>query len=165
MPQSAQAQNHAAVLQMQDLAHRLRRAGEKAPEALDRVCLDAARKIYAEMLRRVPVDTGRLKGSIIIKVGHHRWTIGPVGVPYAPYVEFGTGARSEFGGQAYTIKPKSSNGKLVFEIGGRKVFAREVRHPGIRPKPYVRPAAREYLKTLGENAAHVGVSLIQGRNV
>jgi len=155
--------DNAAVLDLSERAKRYRKAGDNAQKAVNRVCSEAARNILTEMQQRVPVDTGRLKGSLTIKVGNNTWTIGPVGVPYAPFVEFGTGTKSEFGGNAYKIRPKNAGGKLVFMVGGRKIFAKEVTHPGSRPHPFVRPAAQAYLKSLGEEVAEVGVSLIQGK--
>jgi hypothetical protein len=46
------------------------------------------------------------------------------------------------GAKAHTIKPR--NGKfMVFEVNGRKVFAREVKHPGSKGSPFLRRALAE----------------------
>ena len=81
---------HAAALELTKLARDLEAAGQNADKAADSVLANAAGKILMEMKQLVPVDTGRLKGSINIIATRGRYVVGPVGVPYAAYVEFGT---------------------------------------------------------------------------
>lgn len=82
-----------------------------------------------------PVDTGRLRASIV-------WTIGTASggglvarvgtnVAYARAVHEGT--------RAHVIVPRRAR-VLRFPSGGRVVFARRVHHPGTRPRPFLRDA-------------------------
>ena len=76
--------------------------------------------------------TGRLWRSIQPEVYNRGGTVvGIVGtdVEYAPVHEFGA-----------TIRPKSAGGVLVFKVGDRTVFAREVKIPR---RPYVSRAFKE----------------------
>lgn len=56
---------------------------------------------------------------------------GTRGVGYASHVEYGT--------RPHIIRPKRRR-MLRFAMGGRDVFAREVRHPGTRPYRFMRNA-------------------------
>lgn len=81
----------------------------------------------AESIRVLtPVRTGRLQRSIRAYTDQAGSDIAlmriSTSVPYAPYVEMGT--------KAHTIYPRKAGGVLVFQIGGRTVFARRVNHPG-----------------------------------
>ena len=97
-------------------------------------------------MRKAPVNTGRLRGSIAVFIppGFPFPTRARIGtkVFYAPYVEFGTGL---YGPERRMITPV--RGKfLVFTVGGRKVFARAVR--GMRPRPFLRSALRTAIPTI-----------------
>jgi len=81
---------HAGVLDLTKLAQDLRAAGETAPKAIDRVLAESAQLILVEMKQLTPVKTGRLKASETIQASPGRYVVGPAGVPYAAYVEFGT---------------------------------------------------------------------------
>ena len=67
------------------------------------------------------------------------------GAPYASYVEFGTGERGESppaSGQKYAIRPKNRKAlRFAAPGGGGFVFVSgTIWHPGMRAKPYMRPA-------------------------
>jgi len=81
---------HAATLELTKLARDLEMAGRNAEKATDLVLSNAAQFILFEMKKIVPVDTGRLRSSIVVQGSPGRYVVGPVGVPYASYVEFGT---------------------------------------------------------------------------
>lgn len=81
---------NAALVELSALAADLTRAGEQAPMAADRVLASTAQMILVEMQMLTPVDTGRLRASETIQAMPGRYVVGPVGVPYAAYVEFGT---------------------------------------------------------------------------
>lgn len=154
----------AAVLDLTQLATDLRSAGQQADNSLPNVLMSVAQKIEATMKSLAPVKTGRLRDSIRIKViDPLHLEIGPEGVDYAVFVEFGTGSRGEFPTGPYEIRPKSPNGLLVFKVDGKTVAAKVVHHPGIRPRPYARPAAAQWLDSLGDAVADVGVQMIVGK--
>lgn len=81
---------NAATLDLLNLAKDLQTAGEQIGTATDRVLSDAAKYILVEMQMRTPVRTGNLKASETIQAMPGRYVVGPVGVPYAWFVEFGT---------------------------------------------------------------------------
>lgn len=56
------------------------------------------------------------------------------------WLEYGTGSRSEKGGRSYIIVPKKASVLSWAGAGGRQVFAKFVLHPGIHPRPHIRPA-------------------------
>lgn len=115
---------------------------------VERLFVEGSR-VYLDMVRRgilvqnrarqlAPVDTGRLRSSIHVdspavrgrRVGVRVGT----NVEYALHMEFGT--RS-----GYTITPQRAR-VLRFRSGGRTVFTRRVVHPGVRARPFLRPALR-----------------------
>lgn len=74
--------------------------------------------IHRDAVARVPVDTGRLKGSltpVVLREGEK--VIGEVGtnVKYAPYVEFGTGGKVNIpqGLETYAARFKGKGVKQV----------------------------------------------------
>lgn len=151
-----------AEISLSDLSRNFGNAAQRVNHHLELMRAEIAREIMTEMLRLVARDTGHLASKIVIKHSPGRTEIGPEGVEYAPYVEYGTASRSEFGGQAYTIEPKDENGVLAFRVQGKTVFAKSVLHPGIHPQPYARPAAEKFLHRLGLDAGAIGVDLITG---
>lgn len=79
-----------------------------------------------------PVRTGRLRASLRVQrrgfLGLRlRWTIGS-DVEYADMVHDGT--------RPHIIRPKNAKA-LRFRVGGRTVFAKVVRHPGTRARPFL----------------------------
>lgn len=94
------------------------------------------RRIANQARADVPVRTGHLGRSV--KEGEVR-VVGPRTVhgavldtaDYALYVHEGT--------RPHLIRPRRAKA-LRFEIGGRTVFARLVRHPGTRARPFLRNA-------------------------
>lgn len=132
---------------LKEIEVRLRSAGAMVnPRVRDRMG-KLARDIEAEQKRLVPVLTGNLKQSIRVTTGMMTWRIGPVGVPYASYVEHGT--------KPHVIKPK--NGKyLAFTVNGKKVVVTKVNHPGTKPKPYVRPSYEKFEAQVAKDVAKIG---------
>lgn len=97
-------------------------------EALIRTGVD----VQNEAKRRCPVDTGRLRSSIVHRIdGSGRVSGITVGtnVSYAADVEYGTAP--------HVIVPK--NKKALFWPGAAHPVAK-VNHPGTRPRPFMRPA-------------------------
>lgn len=148
--------SYAATLDLSLLAKDLTKAAARADEEVDKVLADAAQQIKMSMLMLVPRRTGNLARSITIQASPGRYEIGPRGVDYAIFIEYGTKG-------PYEIKPKKADGVLAFTMGGRTVFAKSVIHPGIEAQPFVRPAAEAYVDSLGDKAADVGVDIITGK--
>ena len=114
------------------------RSVELAPEVINLANREAmelsVRLVESEAKARVPRRTGRLFSSIDGRVETLPNEIeGRVGtdVEYARAVEFGA--------TAHDIVPSMAT-VLAFDIGGQHVFARKVRHPGTKPRPYMAPA-------------------------
>jgi hypothetical protein len=121
-------------------------------------------------IRKCPTDNGILRNSIDFRTEGNKVTIFSE-VPYAEYVEFGTGRyHLDLQGQPsphkeWDILPK--HGKfLKFEIGRKErlaakkgpsfaniVFARKVHMKGARPKPFLRPALMESLPEINRIVA------------
>jgi HK97 gp10 family phage protein len=133
------------------LAEALERTAQQSQTTTMQVLVSSANYIRNQMQAEAPVRTGTLRNSIAIKVETDRVTIGPslTQAPYAGYVEFGT--------RPHVIRPRKAGGVLVFTVGGQKVFARKVNHPGTRPHPYVMPAFTSWVDSLGTMAAEANV--------
>lgn len=103
-----------------------------------------ARQVVARAKVLAPVDTGRLRANIRVERRsffglRSRWTIGS-DVEYAPMVHDGT--------RPHIIRPKNAKA-LRFRVGGRIVYARVVRHPGTRARPFLDRALREVAAARG----------------
>jgi hypothetical protein len=136
------------------LAEALRKTAEQSEVTTHQVLIQASNQILAEMEVRVPVKTGKLRGSLGIKVMQDRVVIGPdpMVVDYAPYVEFGT--------KPHEIKPKKAGGMLVFKMGGKTIYTRKVSHPGTQAQPFVVPAFEAWVDSLGTMAAEANAKVI-----
>ena len=94
------------------------------------------RRIATQARQDSPVRTGHLGQSVsegtIAMVGP-RTAHGSVKATarYALYVHEGT--------RPHTIRPRTAQA-LRFEVGGRVVFAKVVRHPGTKARPFLRNA-------------------------
>lgn len=141
-------------------------SGEGIARATQRVIRDAAEHIQKDAQTRAPIKSGALRNSISIRYpDDYSAIIGP-DVDYGVYQEFGTGARGEFPGTPYEIRPKRANGVLVFRMGNRTVYARKVINPGVRPKAYMRGALEDYLgdRLVSEMAQAGTLAIIKGPN-
>jgi len=135
------------------LTEALEAASKQSGTTTQQVLIQASNQILAEMEALVPVKTGKLRRSLSIKVESSKVIIGPneTQAPYAGYVEFGT--------RPHEILPKKGK-YLVFTVGGKKVFATKVNHPGTQPQPYVKPAFEKWVDSLGTMAAEANVKVI-----
>ena len=124
----------------------MREIEEKLMKVIPRIAV----RIQNELILACPVDTGRLRNSIKVRVEGRSLIIWMV--EYGKYVEFGT--------PPHIIKPTSKKA-LKFEVGkkerlGRKgpksqaniVFTKEVRHPGTRPNPFIRNTIQTKLRQI-----------------
>ena len=138
------------------LADALRQTADQSQVTTQQVLVQASNQILAEMESRVPVDTGKLRNSLQIRVDTDKVTIGPNEdiAPYGGYVEFGT--------KPHTIRPKTPGGVLVFKMNGKTVYTKKVRHPGTKAQPFVRPAFEAWVDSLGTMAAEANVKVLKG---
>jgi HK97 gp10 family phage protein len=96
--------------------------------AVERTRID----VQNEARRRAPVDTGRLRSSIVSRAEGSGRSIGYVigsNVGYAAAVEYGT--------SPHVIKPKYK--QALYWPGAAHPVA-QVNHPGTRAQPFLRPA-------------------------
>jgi hypothetical protein len=92
----------------------------------------ATTRMTNDLKRGAPKVTGELArktGVEIVSASSNRITAAArIDVSYAAFVTEGT--------RFHTIRPKRSDGVLVFKIGGVTVFAKKVNHPGNDPNPF-----------------------------
>tara|TARA_R100000329_G_scaffold62626_1_gene55825 strand:- start:213 stop:659 length:447 start_codon:yes stop_codon:yes gene_type:complete len=117
----------------------LRKLQDKYPDVLDFALDDTADAMSLEAQRLVPVDTGRLRGSINVKKEYLSKVIG-TNVEYARDVEFGTGP--------HEIVAK--NKKVLANKKKGIIFGKRVKHPGTEAQPYMRPAFQNNKKRVAE---------------
>lgn len=156
----------ATTADLTQLAKALSEASKNSDATVGAVMDSVANEIKDRMVQLAPKRTGRLAGSITVLKGHNTWTIGPKGVNYAVYQEFGTASRGEFGGLPYKIRPRQDNGMLHFKIDGEWISTKEVTHPGIPAHPYIRPAAQSVIGSLQSRMGVAAQNLIvlKGKN-
>ena len=147
----------AATIEVHDLALALAQAsGADFRQSAAQIIHDAAKEVQYLATMYAPIRTGALRSSIVVEFN-------PVQIEalvyptarYAKYMEYGTGSRGEFGGSPYVITPKRAS-RLRFKVGGKVVYAKKVVHPGVSPRPFMRPAAERVIEGLapdmGQNA-------------
>lgn len=111
---------------------------------LDRQTVAFGRRRMASLQRRianqarvdVPVRTGNLGRTI--GEGQIRIT-GPRTVSGSVHANARYAAPVHEGSRPHIIRPRTAKA-LRFEVGGRTVFAKMVRHPGTRARPFLRNA-------------------------
>lgn len=109
--------------------------GDEIRGALEAACGAALEEIgalaegYAREAARFPGGTGRLSGSIVHAVEGDVVTVGSA-VPYAPYVELGTGS-------LYEPPPEWLENNGARGRGDR---------PGVAARPFLRPAMEGHLE-------------------
>lgn len=143
----------AATLDLTNLANDLQRAAQNADQSVMDVLVSMGDEVASIMREEVPVASGRLRDAIRVKVEGDRVVIGPEGVDYAVYVEYGT--------EPHDIRPKNAKA-LKFEINGRTVFATVVHHPGTEPNPFAQRSAQRVLDRIVERVGDKGVEMILG---
>jgi hypothetical protein len=121
-------------------------APEIVGEEMERAAHTAAGIAEEEVRARTPVRTGRLQGAVKSRVegaGRETRAILTIsGVPYAGYVEEGTGVHHEPGArEPWTVRPVNKKA-LRFMVGGKEVFSKSATIQGMRPRHMVRDGAR-----------------------
>lgn len=123
-----------------ELEARLKDLGSKMATSISNKALrKGANVIRDEMRSLVPIRSGRLKKSIKVKKDRFNrsnktqtYTIGPsgAGAYIARFIEYGT--------SGHVVKIKSKKVLAISKTG--EVFGREIKHPGVQAKPFIRPA-------------------------
>lgn len=86
------------------------------------------------------VDSGALYRSIRTYSGRDFTEVG-TNLEYGRFLEYGTGIYGDGRGE-YTIKAKGG-GMLSWVVNGQRMFAKEVKHKGMRPRPWLAPAVEK----------------------
>lgn len=133
------------------IAEALRVTGRDSHATTMGVLIQSANFLLTEMEARVPVDSGKLRRSLTVRIEGERVLVGPLDSPYANYVEFGT--------KPHDIHPKNPNGALRFQINGQTIYAKVVHHPGTKAQPFVRPAFDAWVQALGTDVAQANVNV------
>jgi phage gpG-like protein len=134
-------------------------SGAGIESAAAEVVRDYATDTQRQAMAYAPVKTGALRSSITVRFdGPTTAIIGPQ-VPYGPYQEFGTATQGEFPGPVYEIRPKNA-AALSFVVDGRRVVTQRVKHPGVKPKRYMRRAITDVLGPMAAELARRGALLI-----
>lgn len=120
---------------------------EEARKKVNRV----VRRTYTRSQVLTPVDTGNLRASGRMDLARDAGGLVIGGVTYA--AEYAAAVHN--GRRALTIRAKRPGGRLKFTVGGRTVYAREVRQPARAGRPFLSTAFREvatqegFLVTIG----------------
>lgn len=97
--------------------------------------------VQREAQLKVPVDTSRLRDSIVTKLDNAkplpRWAQVGTNVFYGPYVEFGTGI---YGPKKRPIRPTTKKALAWKSKSGETIIRSSVK--GMRPRPYMIPALK-----------------------
>lgn len=124
------------VTELRLLAHDLGAAPGHVGAKASAIIRKGGHDVERDMKILAPNDTGNLENSISTDIegsGSHSamsFEVGPT-ASYGDDVEYGTAP--------HVILPKHGE-FLVFNIGGRRIYARKVNHPGTRAQPYAGPA-------------------------
>lgn len=94
---------------------------------------------YKTMREKAPRKTGRLRKSIRKVVRGYEAYVFPT-APYAAYVEFGT--------RPHIIRPVRAKALRFETRTGEIVFTRLVRHPGTKPKRFIRETVEEVVRRI-----------------
>jgi len=108
---------------------------DTARKAVNRV----VRRTYARSQALVPVDNGPLRASGQPDLARDAGAIVIGSVTYT--VEYAAAVHN--GRRALTIRARRPGGRLKFTVGGRTVYARQVRQPARAGRPYLSTALRE----------------------
>lgn len=124
---------------MDDLRRQLERKTQRA-------AANTASDIESRLRRTSPVDSGQMRSqtratSRTTATGAEIEIV--VDTPYAHIVASGQ--------RPHRITPRREGGVLVFDVGGRTVYARSVNHPGAQPNDWWASAIRDLPDILERN--------------
>lgn len=117
---------------MEKVVGKVRKMSEEAQTGTKTQVLKSAMQVEAVAKSLAPSKTSKLRGSIKTKL-----TNGGMGAEvtataaHAAYVEYNT--------RAHIIKAKKAKA-LKFNMDGKTMFRKWVRHPGTKEQPFMRPA-------------------------
>lgn len=129
------------------LADDIRRNTDALPERAQAVTEKTGFDMEATAKVLVPVDTGFLMGSISLDMGSLSFDLGPT-ADYGDVIERGVP-------HPFVIRAHDG-GVLHFVIDGHDVFATQVTHPPIPPRPYLGPAFDKGLPAFEDALADLG---------
>jgi hypothetical protein len=123
---------------------------EQAPrivgEEMERAASESAQAMEAEVRQRTPRgETGKLSGAVRGFSGREgdsvRFGVRIEGVPYAQFVEEGTGVYHEPGArEPWTVRPVAKKA-LRFTVGGQTFIRKSATIQGMRPRRMVQDGA------------------------
>jgi HK97 gp10 family phage protein len=135
-------------------------SGQGIDRAAAEVIRAAATGIMNQARQFAPVKSGKLRDSIHVTfTGPTQAAIGPA-VPYGPYQEFGTATRGEYPGPYYFIRPRNAAALSFIGKDGKRVVTQQVKHPGVKPKRYMRRAVEVELAGVADRLAQQGALII-----
>lgn len=148
------------------LAKRYAGSGGNLHEAAGELIGETTEEIRQLAISYAPMDTGQLRSSIVSYVDSSGLTgIVTATAPYALFVELGTGVRGEFPTGMITIRPKNAKMLSWIDGNGRRVFAKVVHSPGMKAKPYLRPALEQAIGGLETRLGVAAImSIVKGPN-
>lgn len=106
----------------------IRKASPKMRRSVDRTTELASLDLYGNVKKNAPQDHGRLAGSFFVKKKGPRL--------YSVYSDVVYADVQDKGSDPYVIKPRRKKA-LRFVVKGQTIFAKRVKHPGIKGKRYV----------------------------
>jgi HK97 gp10 family phage protein len=141
---------------LDELVNSANKIGGEMPALLYKVMVDSTTDVMNDAKRIGPGSfknqTGTLRRSIDRRVISSTKGLVFVGEKYGTYVEEGTGP--------HIIRPKNKK-MLAFKINGKMVFARQVRHPGSRPYPFMKPSFEENKPKILARYAQMGDYIVK----
>lgn len=111
-----------------------------------------------------PVRSGELRGSITsYPINNGMGGVVTASSRHASFVEFGTGIRGEFPGHVIIIRPRAAKYLKFKGRDGRWHYAKQVRNPGMAPRPFLRPALERAVVPLAQGLGDIAVlSIVKG---
>lgn len=137
---------------LRDLRDRFRIARQRIAPTTQKDLEWAGEQVQKQMQMYAPVDTGFLRDHIQVIKAPGKVRVGPVGVDYDEAVEYGT--------RPHTIRAKPGK-TLAFQMNGRTIFVKSVKHPGTKAQPYIRPAREWAERELPKKIALTGASFLK----
>lgn len=145
---------------LDELIRDIHAAGGNANKLVRGAITNSTNKIVSNTRSRAPHRTGTLQRSILPEVNNLEGEV-KVNEKYGIYHEEGTGI---YGPQGRMIRPSAGKKVLAFKVGGRMVFARQVK--GIRKRPFFKPgvaASQGYIQQQFDKVMDIMMTQLAGR--